>query len=412
MTADTDADTDGRAALRDEVAALRRELHADDAVPDRLLVLSDLVDALADLCERWPGEAASVLADVDAVYAHAGQIAAESADSIDDYVLALCVLAEICLLRDGASDLDEAIEAMGAVLDVLPADDDGRAEIELELGAALCRRAARSQWGVADVTGAIDLLATAQRRLPTDDTRRLSLAPWLAVLLASLFGSLGGAPSDRELAIAQANEYLAWPQADEGGTAACRLVLAWMSLCRRYTRAQRSGSLLLPDPGAALAAAPDLSARLARLGAADISIADAESAIAQLRQIDDPALLDDLLPASVPVIWGIAILVLVAAGREATDLERVVAELGRVAGLIPEDAAGRAEMLALQAILLAAHAETPGGSAQTPAASEAVLAAAAALPAEHPLRSPLLQQLGNTLRRQTTAGRSSDGVAA
>jgi hypothetical protein len=408
VTADADA---LRADLRERVTALRLVLREDVPAADRLPVLADMTGALIDLCRRYPEEAADLQSDVDTAYAHAKRMAAEPPGSIGGDVFALCVLADICVLRGGASDLDEAIEAMRAVRSAL-SDGEGKAEVELELGAALCRRAAGSQWVLADITGAIDAFTAAQRRLPPGDTRRREVALRLALLLASIFGRLGGTAADRDAAITQANEYLAWPEADEGGIAACRLAIARMALGRQLTPAQRSGSFLVPDPGSALKASPDLSARIAGLGEPEISVADADSAIAQLRQISDPALLDDELPGTVAVMCGMAILVLLQAGRASPDVDRVVAELGQAARLIPEDAPGRAEMLALRAVLLAAHPQTPDGSAEAPAATEAILAAAASLSPEHPLRSPLLGQLQTTLRRQTTEGTSSDDVPA
>jgi tetratricopeptide (TPR) repeat protein len=409
VTADTDADV-LRADLRNQVATLRLALRNDAPVADRLPVLADMAEALIDLCRRWPEEAADLQSDVDTVYAHAKRMAAEPPGSLGGQVLALCVLADICVLRGGASDLDEAIAAFRAVREITP-DDEGNAEVELALGAALCLRAVRS-WGVADVTAAVDAFTAAQRLLPPADARRREVARRLAILLASLFAGLGGTQADREQAVAQANEYLAWQEADEGGTAACRLAIAWMTLARQLTPAQRSGSFRWPDPGSALKAGPELSARIAGLSDAEISVADAESAIAQLRQITDPAVLDDELPGTVAVMWGTAILVLLRAGRAVSDVDRVVAELDRAAWLIPDGAPGRAEMLALGAGLVAMHSQTPGGSAGTPAASEAVLAAATSLAVGHPLRAPLFDLLGTTLRRQVTEGTSSGDVAA
>jgi len=397
--------------LRDQVAALRLALREEAPATDRLPVLAEMVGVLVDLCRRWPEEAADMQGDIATVYAHAKRMAAGPPGSIGDHVLALCVLADICVLRGGASDLDEAIEAMRAARGILP-DEEGQAELELELGAAFCLRAARSQWGLADVTGAVDAFTAVQRRLPPEDVRRREVAPRLAVLLASLFGGFGGTAADRDAAIAQAKEYLAWAEAGEHGTAACRLAIAWMALSRQLTLAQRSGSFFVSDSGLALGAGPEMSARIAGLGEAEISVADAESAIAQLRQISDPALLDDELPGTVAALWGLAMLVLLRAGRAAPELDRVVTELDRAGRLIREGAAGRPEMLALRAALLAVHSQTPDGSAQTPAASEAVLSAAMSLPPEHPLRSPLLEHLGTSLRRQVTEGTSSVDVPA
>jgi tetratricopeptide (TPR) repeat protein len=409
VTADTDA---RRGALRAQVATLRLALRRDAPATDRLPVLADMVNALIELCRCWPEEAADFRGALDDMYAHAKEMVAEPPDTTGDHVLALCLLADVCMLRGGARDLDEAIEAMRAVRTVLPDNDPGQTEVELELGAALCLRAAGSRWGLADVTDAIDAFTAVQRRLPSDDTRRQEVAPRLAILWALRFGGHAGAPADRDAAIAQANQYLAWLDAEEGGTAACRLAIAWMALCRQFTTAQRSASLLVPGSGSPLEAGPELSARLARLGEAEISVADAESAIAQLREISDPALLDDELPGTVAVMWGLAILVLLRAGRDAPDVDRVAAELDRVARLIPEDAPGHCEMLAFRAGLFAARAATPDASVETPAATEAVLRAATSLPPEHPLRSPLLGQLGTTLRRQMTEGTSSDDVPA
>lgn len=409
MTADTDA---LRADLRDLVRTLRLALRDDDPAADRLPVLADMADALVDLCSRWPGEAADVRGDMDAVYAHAkGRLPAEPPGSAGDHAVALCVLARICLLRDGASDLDEAIEAMRTVLGILP-DAESQAEVELDLGAALCLRAARSSWGLADVSAAIDAFTAARQGLPPGDTRRQEIGPRLALLLASLFGGLGGTLADREAAITQADEYLAWPEAGEAGIAACRLVIAWMALGRQLSAAQRSGSFLVPDPGSGLHAGPEMSARMAGPGHVEVSVADADSAIAQLRQISDPALLDDELPGTVALLWGMAILVVLGAGHAAADLDRVVAELDRATRLLPAGSPARPEMLALRAMLLAAHSQTPAGSAETPAAAEAVLSAATSLPREHPLRSPLLGHLAASLRRQATEGTSSDDVPA
>ena len=285
-----------------------------------------MVTALTELCRRSPQRTAEVRGDLDDVYTQVKRLLAEQPLAAGDETFAACVLADVCVLRGGDSDIAEAVDSIRTVRALLPDEHPGQANLEIELGGALCELAARPGGGLAELDEAAAAFTAARLLLPRDDTRQPAIAARLAMMRALRFGTYGGAPEDRDEAIALAGECLAWRGRDQTVADSCHLVIAWMMLTRQFTSAQRSATRIVPDlgrgprrAGLGLDSIPDMDAALARLDEAQISVADAESAIAHLRDITDRTLLDDQLPGSVPAMWALATLVMIRpAGPPAT----------------------------------------------------------------------------------------------
>ena len=98
---------------------------------------------------------------------------------------------------------------------------------------------------------------------------------------------------------------------------------------------------------------------MAELGTLEVAPADAETAIGHLRQIPAGAA-RDALGGLVPMLWGMALFVILRAGGPGGDVPRVADELRRAASALPAGTAEPGELLAMRAALLAAAAARSG----------------------------------------------------
>ena len=248
MTTGGEVDAAG-ARLHSEIARLRVALRQDAAAADHLRVLANMVTALTELCRRSPQRTAEVRGDLDDVYTQVKRLLAEQPLAAGDETFAACVLADVCVLRGGDSDIAEAVDSIRTVRALLPDEHPGQANLEIELGGALCELAARPGGGLAELDEAAAAFTAARLLLPRDDTRQPAIAARLAMMRALRFGTYGGAPEDRDEAIALAGECLAWRGRDQTVADSCHLVIAWMMLTRQFTSAQRSATRIVPDLG-------------------------------------------------------------------------------------------------------------------------------------------------------------------
>jgi len=261
--------------------------------------------------------------------------------------------------------------------------------------------------------------------LPPDSPGRGSATAALAVQRAARYMLFGGSGADREAALAFARMCLtaaAEGGADDGGAddvaGAGHVVIAWMTLTRQLTVAQRSAMAMGPDIEAARFDTQAATALVGELGNYEIAPADAATAITHLRQVPE-APSDEILREFLPWIWVMALLATVQADDSAlrTDLAadalRVADELGQLAAATPPDApAERGELLAIRAVLLAVGANASTAAAGPDSAADALSEAAAGLPAGHLLRPPVLGVLSETLGRQVAQATSSEDVGA
>jgi hypothetical protein len=229
------------------------------------------------------------------------------------------------------------------------------------------------------------------------------------IQLAWRYAAPGRSPADREQATSLAGDCLADPDTDEFGRACCRCLIAWLALSRQLTQRQRSAAVHGFGGDPASLSLSDMAALSRECGELEIAAEDAELALTHLAQIDDPAVLDDVMPGFAGIMGGTAALKLLVAGRPVPDLAWLVAEIERLAAQAGDGTQDRHVLLALRAALLTASVHGDDrGSVEASSATDAIIASAKCLTLGRSLRSPLLEMLGPTLLRQATSARSSD----
>jgi hypothetical protein len=371
------------------LAALRGDLAAASSTAERIAVLAAMIELAAE--QGASGEAAlarsllgRVLADLAAMAADlepavgSPSAAASLPDGGDDYLVVLFLQAEASLQRDDDTgsrrDIDVGIDCLRRLREWLPADDPARVEVDATLARALMTRMGRAGGRPADIDEAGVLLASLLHLMDPDDPDRRRIISALAVQRAARYAGYDGSAADRDEALRYAAEAVQ-SQANgghgpDGSSVAVdgdpdepaiggHLVIAWMTLIRQFTSAQRSAMLRRANLEAARpAVAPTLRSEQ---GTLEIAPADAETAIAHLCQIP--------------------------------------AEAG--------------ELLAARAALLAAASAAEAGEAGLgPPVTDALSEAVTRLPAGHPVRTAQLGLLRQALGSQVTSARAADDPLA
>ena len=399
------------------MASLRAALSGVSSAAERMPVLGELIDRAAELLVGGGAGADEARLGLDEVLCHVKALA-ESPDD-DERLTALYLRAGACRLRDSGSDLDDAIECLRELRDELgheptgPADSARYAEIaadvEVKLGQALAERASRPGGSAPDVDEARQAIAAALDLLAPGHPARPGLTTVLALECAMRYVAFGGSQDDRAEAIRHAAACLAAPGTTETEVACCHLVIAWMTLTRQFTAAQRS-AMLRPDLQMARSGGTAATALVAELGTFEISEADAQSALSHLQQVPSGASLGNDLSETAAVLSSLA-LVGAAGPGQAADAHRVAAELRDAAYHRVPDQPEHAELLAMGAAVLARQVQDGRRESLAPAA-DAIGEAATRLPEGHMIRSALLSQLNQVLRNQVADAEKAQDVAA
>ena len=420
-------------AIADRLAAAREALRAAPGLAGRLPAIAEMIEVAAEIQVAEDDGAVLARDLLSESVSHLSAAVAELPAAGEDQLAARYLLAEAGLLRArGAgpdSDLDDAIAYLRQLQAALAAGTPDRAEVDIELSDALVTRAYQAGGRLADLDEAGTLMESVLGRLPPDSPGHGSITAALAVQRAARYMLFGGSGADREAALefarmcltATADRGLDDGGVDDGGVAdvagAGHVVIAWMTLTRQLTVAQRSAMAMHADVEAARSDTQAATALLGRLGNYEIAPADAATAITHLRQVPE-APSDDILREYLPWLWVMALLATVQEGDSAlradlaADALRAADELGQLAAATPPDAPEHGELLAMRAVLLSVRADASTVAAGPDSAAEALSEAAAGLPAGHLLRSPVLGVLSDTLGRQAAQAASSEDVAA
>ncbi|MGD0064697.1 MAG: hypothetical protein ABSB76_14785, partial [Streptosporangiaceae bacterium] len=444
----------------ERMPVLREDLARASCASERLPVLAEMIDLAAELSQTGGDDAADAKAALDGVLRELCELRAPAGSALDpdDQAFTLYLVAQACLLRDSGSDLDDAIACLRELRDDLlaePLDPDGAAdpaepepadtaepmdtgepmgtaepmdtaepmgtgdvldfgqimtEVEVKLGYALFKRVTRSDGDVDDLDAASAALRAALAWSPSDASVRPGLIMGLAWCFGLRYVGYDGTQDHRLAGLALAAEGLAAPGATEDETASCHVIVAWLALTRQLTGEQRSAMLRQQEMEAARQGKAD--AMLAALTDVRIDPSDARTALRHLRQVPDGAELAEDLGAMAPSLAGLAHLVLMRDGQVSEDIGQVADQLRNVARERSAATPERGEMLALRAAMLSARAEGDGHQDELGAAAEALQDAAALLPEGHPMRSPLADQLGRSLRQQVDHADSAGDFAA
>jgi hypothetical protein len=328
--------------------------------------------------------------------------------------------AEACLLRDAkagpVSDLDNAIVCLRRLRAMFPDGSDERAEADARLAPAALTRACRPGGSLADLDEAGVLLAGLLDRTAPGDPVRRQVVRGLAVQRGLRYISFGGSGEDRVAGIGHAQECLTLPAPDgppDDTADISHLMIAWLTLTRQMTDAQRSAAFRRAEVESARCD-EEAAALLTQLGEVAISSDDARVALDHLHQMSAD-LTDEDLRGMKFMVWAMA---LVASREEGPgggvhadgELRYVADALDRAAALTPQDAT---ELLTARAALLALDAQTPRGATQSVQANDALHDAAARLPAGHPARAAGLSLLRSGLQGQVNdAGAAADPVTS
>ena len=425
----------------ERMAALREKLAGAAGASERLPVLAEMIDLAAEFSQAGGDDAVVATAALDDVLRELGELRTLAGPPLepDDHAFALYLVAQACLLRDSGSDLDDAIaclrelrdELLAEPPDVAPDPDDAgepaegepadaedfpdfgeiMAEVEVKLGQALFQRVTRPGGGAADLDGAGAALRAALDWMPSDAPVRPALTMGLAWCYSMRYISYGGTQDHRLAGLALAAECLAVPGATEDEIASCHVIVAWLALTRQMASEQRTlrrqGEL-----DAARRGEGDAAALIAELGDVRIDPSDAQTALRHLRQIPDGAEIAADLGAMAPNLAGLAHLTLMKDGQVNDDVGQVAEQLQKVARQPPPGLFDQGEMLALRAAMLSARAEGEGHQSELGSAAEALQDAATRLPEGHPMRGPLADQLGRSLRQQVDRAGSAGDFAA
>jgi CHAT domain len=432
----------GADTFADRLAAAREALRAAPEPGEGLAAIAELIGVAADIQD---GQDDGALLARDLINESIGHLAAAVAElpaGGEDQLAARYLLAESGLLRlngpGPASDLDDAIGYLRQLRCALAPGTPERYEVDIQLSGALLARAYQAGGQVTDLDEAGTMLKSMLGCLPPESPGRGSVTAALAIQRAARYVLFGGPATDREAALEFAGMCLTVTAeggtddggADDGGTddggtddggagdaaGAGHAVIAWMTLTRQLTVAQRSTMAMRPDVEAARTDPQAATALLGQLGTYQIAPADAALAITHLRQVP-AAPGDDLLSEFMPRLWVLALLASVPPGVSAlpadlaADARRVADELDQLAAATPPDAPERGELLAMRAVLLAVAADGPGAPGGLESAVGALSDAAGGLPAGHLLRSSVLGVLGQARGRQVDEAAASDDVA-
>jgi tetratricopeptide (TPR) repeat protein len=420
MSGPGDGMTDG------PMAALRAALAGASCAADRLNVLGDLVERAEELLTEGGPEAVDARPGLDEALTHVAPLI-ESPDE-DEYLPALYLRAWACMLRDAGSDLDDAIECLRELHEAVggeppdPADADVVADVEIRLGRALGERAGRPGGSAADVDEARRAIAAGLDLLAPDHPARPGLTAGLALECAVRYVAFDGSQDDRAEAMRRAVACLAAPGATAAEVACGHIVMAWMTLTRQFTTAQRS-AMLTQNMETARRGGPKATALLAEFGTPMISEPDAHSALSHLREIPDGAIVGDDMKRTAAVLSSLALIAITGPGRPADEANGVAEDLGSVtdrvarelrgaAELHPADQPEHGELLGMRAALLAGRCYADGRPGSLDPVADAITEAVARLPEGHVIRPALLGQLGQALRQQATAAEGADDVAA
>ena len=423
----------------EQLTTLREKLAGAAGNSERLSVLAEMTDLAAGLGQACGDDAAVGAAALDDALRGLDELRAPAGASLepDDHAFALYLVAQASLLRDSGSDLDEAIACLRELRDELLADPpepdeamepaDGEpgdagdgpdfweimTEVEVTLGDALFKRVTRPGGGARDLDGASAAIRAALDWMPSDAPARTAMSMVLAWCYSMRYISYGGTQDHRLAGLALAADCLAAPDATDDETAGCHVIVAWLALTRQMNSDQRT----LQRQGeldAARRGDGDAAALIAALGEVRIDLRDAQTALRHLRQVPDGADIAEDLGAMAPTLAGLAHLVEMRHGQAGEDIGPVVDQLQNLARQPPDGLFGQAETLALRAAMLSARAVGDGHQDELKPAAEALQDAAARLPEGHPMRSPLLDQLGHALRQQVdhvgSAGDLATGI--
>lgn len=405
------------------MAALREKLAGAAGSSERLAVLAEMLDLAAELgqADSDDGDGAAVAAAaLDDVLRDLGGLRAPDAAPLepDDHAFALYLTAQACLRRASGADLDEAIACLRELRDELlaePADPDDAeepaatedapdlgaiiSEVEVSLGQALFQRVTRSDGGAADLDDSSAALRAALEWTPSDSPARPSMITGLAWCYALRYIGYGGTQDHRRAGLALAAEGLAAPGATEDETAGCHVVVAWLVIARQMTIEQRT-RLSQRELEAVRGGGADAAVAIAGMKHAHIDPSDAQTALRHLRQVADGAELAEDLRTLVPCLEALAHLALMRSGQVSEDIGHVAERLRAAARQQPPGAAEQGELLALEAALLAARASIEAHRGESGPAADALQEAARHLPEGHPMRDPLLDQLGLSFGQQ------------
>ena len=411
-----------RAASR--VAALRTDLASAATAAECITPLAGLIEIASELRRGGGGaENAGPVLDEVLVYLRAarGQPFAEGRPGVEEVAAMLYLEAEACLLRDAkagpVSDLDNAIVCLRRLRAMFPDDSDERAEADARLAPAALTRAGRPGGSLADLDEAGVLLAGLLDRTAPGDSVRRAVVSCLAVQRGLRYIAFSGSGEDRVAGIGYAQECLALPAPDgspDDNADTSHLMIAWLTLTRQMTAAQRSAAFRRAEVESARRDGEAAAALLAQLGGVAISSDDARVALDHLHQMS--AALTDEDPRGMKfMVWAMALL----ASREDGpgggvyadgELRYVADELDRAAALTPQDAT---ELLAARAALLALDAQAPQGATRSVQANDALHDAMARLPAGHPGRAAGLSLLRSGLQGQVNdAGAAADPITS
>jgi hypothetical protein len=411
-----------RAASR--AAALRTDLASAATAAECVPPLAGLIEIAGELHREGGGGAETARPILDEVLAYLraarARPSAEGRPGDDETAAVLYLEAEACLLRDAeagpVSDLDSAIGCLRRLQAMLPDDTDERAAADAKLASAAVTRAGRPGGSLADIDEAGVLLAGLLGRAAPGDPALRQVLRSLAVQRGLRFISFGGADEDRRAGIGYAQECLRLPAPDgpPDDTDISYLMIAWLTLTRQMTAAQRSAAFRRAEMESARHGGEAAASLLAQLGTLAISADDARVTLDHLRQMS-AASTDEGMRGVKFMLWAMALLASRQEGpggdvRAGDELRNVADELDRAAALTPQDAAG---LLTARAALLALDAQTPEGATQLAQVSDALNDAAVRLPAGHPARLAGLGLLGIGLQGQVdNAGAAADPVAS
>jgi tetratricopeptide (TPR) repeat protein len=292
-----------------------------------------------------------------------------------------------------------------------------RAETDARLASAALTRAGRPGGSLADIDEAGVLLAGLLDRAAPGDPALRQVVRGLTVQRGLRFICFGGSDEDRTAGIGYAQECLTLPAPDgqpDDTADISHLMIAWLTLTRQLTPAQRSAAFRRAEMESARRGGEAAAVLFAELGSLVIAPDDARSALDHLRQMS-AALTDEGMQGVKFMVWAMALLTLREEGpgegvHAAGELRYVADELDRAAALTKQDAA---ELLTARAALLALDAQTPEGATPLAQVSDALHDAAVRLPAGHPARVAGLSLLRSGLQSQVSnAGTAADPVAS
>jgi hypothetical protein len=397
------------------MAALRAALAGASCAAERLTALGDLVERAEELlAEGGPG-AVDARLGLDDALTHVKPLV-ESPD-YDEYLPALYLRAWACMLRDSGSDLDDAIVCLRELHEAVgdeppdPADAELVADVEIMFGQALADRVSRTGGTAADVDETIRAFTGALGLLAPDHPARPRTTTALALACSLRYVGFNGSQDDRAAAMRHAVLGLAAPAATEAEVACCHVVMAWMTLTRQFTAAQRS-ALMGSDLTTARRGGPEAIDLLAELGRPEISEPDAQSALSHLRQVPDGAIVGDQLKQFAAVLSGVALTAISMLAHPGDDADRVADEMRDAAYHLPQDQPEHGELLGMRAALLTQRASADGRHESLESVADAVAEAATRLPEGHMMRSALLDQLRQAFHRQVAAADGAGDVAA